>query len=492
MTIRTRLTRHFYATPFRGKLTIAMLIMVCISLFLSSVGLVVVEFYNGRDTASAHNRQMSEVLASNLGAAVVFGDRAAAQTVVNSVGQVSDVVYVEARDARGVSLARYENGHKSAVGDKEYTSTLSGVGWVTVPIIVDDEAVGSLLMAFKHRSMGDIFISTLPVAALIILFSLIFALILGNWLKNALMAPFSALTAAMRQVRKSGVLSARVENIEDPDIDEIITSYNAMLADIEEHQSELAIAMEQLAQARDEAQAASVAKSAFLANMSHELRTPLNSIIGYAELVHEDLEAAGFTQSLEDVHWIETSSHHLLELINNLLDFSKIEAGRMELDIHTICIVKMMGEIEAILQPLAAKNHNRLIVNIAPDVTEMACDSTKLRQCLINLGGNANKFTENGVIEIDVRRSASQLILSVTDTGIGMSEEDMKKLFTPFAQSDSSITRRYGGTGLGLSLVKHFMDLMGGSVKVISTKGQGSTFTLYVPIENNPSDVLAA
>jgi signal transduction histidine kinase len=241
----------------------------------------------------------------------------------------------------------------------------------------------------------------------------------------------------------------------------------------------------ELAEARDKALEASRAKSAFLANMSHELRTPLNAIIGYAEMLQEDAEDEGHTDSIEDLGKIQTAGKHLLELINGILDLSKIEAGKMQLYLETFQVTDLLDAVVATVAPLVAKNGNAFEVEVPDGVGEMRGDLAKLRQVLVNLLSNAAKFTEQGTITLRVTADGEgdeeRLHFAVRDTGIGLSAEQQVAVFQPFAQADSSTTRKYGGTGLGLTIAIRFCELMGGVLSVASELGQGSTFTVNVP-----------
>ena len=247
----------------------------------------------------------------------------------------------------------------------------------------------------------------------------------------------------------------------------------------------------ELSQARDAALGASRAKSEFLANMSHELRTPLNAIIGYSEMLEEQVEDQ--EEFISDLQKIRRSGTHLLELIDGVLDISKIEAGRMDLYLETFSVSEMVRDVVGIVLPLVEKNANRLGVYCGGDVGMMRADRTKVRQVLFNLLSNACKFTEEGIISLNVTSSrdhgADGVSFKVTDTGIGMSAEEMSKLFVPFSQADSSTTRRYGGTGLGLAISRSFCRMMGGEITVESELGKGSTFTARVPAEVMESEV---
>jgi signal transduction histidine kinase/DNA-binding response OmpR family regulator/ligand-binding sensor domain-containing protein len=245
----------------------------------------------------------------------------------------------------------------------------------------------------------------------------------------------------------------------------------------------------QLAEAKEAADAASTAKSQFLANMSHELRTPLNAIIGYSEMLQEEVADLGQDGLRPDLEKIHGAGKHLLGLINDILDLSKIEAGKMTLYLEEFDVAQMVREVATTVQPLVAKNGNRLEVNCPADIGRMRADLTKVRQTLFNLLSNACKFTEKGTITLRVERGARpsrsqpQLTFTVIDTGIGMTSEQMSRLFEAFSQADASTTRKYGGTGLGLTISRNFCRMMGGDLTVTSESGQGSAFTVILPAE---------
>jgi signal transduction histidine kinase/CheY-like chemotaxis protein/PAS domain-containing protein len=244
-------------------------------------------------------------------------------------------------------------------------------------------------------------------------------------------------------------------------------------------------AEELLRLAKDAAEAGTEAKSQFLASMSHELRTPLNAIIGYSEMLHEEAEDLGQEAFLPDLEKIQGAGKHLLSLINNILDLSKIEAGKMDVLVEEFDVPALLSEVQSVIQPLMAKNSNRLEVDCAPDLGRMRSDQTKLRQNLFNLLSNAAKFTQQGRITLAARRIVKRgedwLEFKVSDTGIGMTPEQLGRLFQAFAQAEASTSRDYGGTGLGLAITRHFCKMLGGDVSVESTLGQGSTFTISLP-----------
>ncbi|MCM2255509.1 MAG: ATP-binding protein [Vicinamibacteria bacterium] len=234
-----------------------------------------------------------------------------------------------------------------------------------------------------------------------------------------------------------------------------------------------------------EAEEASRSKSRFLANMSHELRTPMNAIIGYTDLLLEEAADEGNDSQVRDLRKIGGAAKHLLALINDILDISKIEAGKMTLTVDDFDLAIQIGQIQDTLRPLVAQKDNRLEVS-APDSLPMRADETRVRQVLYNLLSNACKFTEKGLIRLAVRHEpepggAGTVVVDVADSGIGMTPEQLGRLFQAFVQADDSTSRRFGGTGLGLAISRHFCRMMGGDVTATSDPGRGSVFTVRLP-----------
>ena len=239
---------------------------------------------------------------------------------------------------------------------------------------------------------------------------------------------------------------------------------------------------DELRRTRDEALEANKAKSAFLANMSHELRTPLNAIIGYSEMIQEEMEDAGTPNLLPELEKIRVAGRHLLSLINDILDISKIEAGRMDLYLEEFDLGREIDSVVSTVAPLMNKNGNRLEVDCGVDMGSVYADLTKVRQVLFNLLSNAAKFTHGGTIRLAVAAAGGQVCMSVADSGIGMTPEQVERLFQSFTQADSSTTRRFGGTGLGLAISRHFCHMMGGDIRVASEPGKGSIFSVMLPL----------
>jgi len=300
-------------------------------------------------------------------------------------------------------------------------------------------------------------------------------------------------TAALREVVARGVTRNARMNPRSASGEVIATTLNASALRDPDGRVVGAIGilrdMRELDKAREAAEIANRAKSQFLTNMSHELRTPLNAIFLYTQLLQEETRDLGLQGFVPDLQKIHAAAKQLLALISEVLDLSKIEAGKLELALETFGVSIMIREVAITIEPLAHRNANRLEVRCPDDIGTMYADQTKVRQSLLNLLSNACKFTERGTVRLQVARERAGrdwLIFRVSDTGIGMPAEHLPRLFEPFAHLEPSTTRRYGGTGLGLTITNELCQAMGGRIDVESRLGVGSTFTIRLPAEVIP------
>ncbi|MFV2058532.1 MAG: ATP-binding protein, partial [Thiohalomonadales bacterium] len=310
---------------------------------------------------------------------------------------------------------------------------------------------------------------------------LIIALV-GTMLGHILTKRLSALTDAVKKyniVTEEITIDKELLSSKD-EVGELARTFNVMHLHIIEYIDKIKMETEE----RLNAQSANEIKSNFMANMSHELRTPLNAIIGYCELLMESKSGREKTE-FDDLLKIHLSGKHLLRLIDDILDLSKIEAGKVALDYSVVNVGDLLSEVSKSVYPQLLENKNELILNIDAELSPGIFDETKLRQVLLNLLSNSCKFTKAGLIKLDLSpakiKGINYYVISVSDTGIGMKSQQCENVFKPYTQADSSTTRKFGGTGLGLTISKTYCEMMGGNIEVSSEYGKGSTFTVFIP-----------
>jgi signal transduction histidine kinase/DNA-binding response OmpR family regulator len=369
-------------------------------------------------------------------------------------------------------------------------------------IVINDSKTENYLAVTKITGPDWYLVTVMPrsfvesnafsVARLIIMLGLLSLLIeilfLAYILRHEIAKPLHKLMAATETMSK-GDLDIQLDTSRKDELGRLAYLFNDMSRKLAQSFTTLETRVIertlQLQEAKEEAEEANQTKSIFLANMSHELRTPLNAVIGYSEMLAEEAQDMGEEEFVTDLNKIRSAGKHLLGLINDVLDISKIEAGKMDLYLETFEIKTMVEDVVTTVIPLINKNNNSFKLEIPENIGSMYADLTKIRQCLFNLLSNASKFTEQGVVVLSISRylkaEEEWLCIKVTDSGIGMSQEQMVRLFQAFSQADASTTRKYGGTGLGLTITKRFCEMMGGDIRVESEIGKGSNFIIELP-----------
>ena len=330
--------------------------------------------------------------------------------------------------------------------------------------------------------------SSIVRSSMIFVLGLVMALVASFFVSRRVLRPLDVLRHGVGRIGK-GDLDFRLDLKTGDEIEILAEEFNKMTSSLQEAyaglENKVAERTRELVALNQKLDEANRLKSQFLANVSHELRTPLNAIMGYSEMLMEDAAEAGAEQTVADLEKINTSGKHLLDLINTLLDISKIEAGKMDIHLETFSVADMVKEVTAVIRPLAQKNSNRLEVQCDNETGSMNADLTKVRQILFNLLSNACRFTEHGTVAMQVVRESSGetdwLLFRVRDTGIGLTDEQIGRLFQEFAQAEASTARNYGGTGLGLALSRRLCRMMGGDIEVESKVGEGSVFTVRLP-----------
>ncbi|MGE3958510.1 MAG: ATP-binding protein [Vicinamibacterales bacterium] len=503
----------------RTKLSVVTMAACGAALALVSTGVVVNELLSARGQMTARLQSVADVVAASSTAAVQFADPAAAEEALTALRGDGAIQAARIELPGGKTLAFYGGAFQGG-GREVSPGVREGVNVMIIarPIILNGTPIGTLHVQGSLKDVRERLRRYAIILAAVVAVAGLVAYVFAMRLQRSISGPILRLSYVASSVTAEQDYSLRAVKEHEDEIGQLVDRFNQMLRTVEQRDAELSQARSRLEErvvertrsleleieqhrrtesqllvAKAAAEQASVAKSAFVANMSHELRTPLNAIIGYSELLKEDAEDQGNTDSVADLDKILAAGRHLLSLINAVLDLSKIEAGRMDLDLSSFEIEEIATSVLETSEQLAVARGNRLTLEVPGPVGRVRLDRTKVQQVLLNLVGNAIKFTEQGQVTVRIEPMPDDtVLLAVSDTGIGMSPEQTERLFQEFSQADVSTTRRYGGTGLGLAISRRLCTLMSGSIEVDSTPGKGTTFSVRLPRELSGSQAVPA
>jgi signal transduction histidine kinase/DNA-binding response OmpR family regulator len=492
-------------TSIKRKLTAIVMATTTIALLLAAVQFIVNDVRDYRLRLMDDLRILARVVGENCASPLEFEYAREATQTLSGLQAKPHVLAAAVYDRKGKVFATYTAPGQSparlpGAPPADGHQFLSGRVVLLQPILHRDERVGSILVDYDLEEIWRRVWQNCASVGGVLVISWGIAFLVASWLQRYISKPILGLAQVANVISEKRDYSVRAVRQTDDEIGFLINCFNGMLEQMEKHERALREINDQLAKSETRALAATEAKSQFLANMSHELRTPLNAIIGYSEMLQEEVEEAGQKQFIGDLRKIHGAAKHQLNLINDILDLSKVEAGKMTLFIESFEIGRAIEEVATTIRPLVEGKGNRLEIELGPDLGTMRADQTKVRQVLYNLLSNASKFTEKGLLRLEVRRGAganaratpveavsdrpgASICFKVSDPGIGMTPEQMARLFQPFTQAEAATTRKYGGTGLGLALSKKFCEMMGGELSVSSEFGKGSVFTATLPAE---------
>jgi len=505
----------FAHLSFKWKLTLSLMVTSVISLLTACATFFLYDSYLFRESMVKELQTTANVISAGSQTAMITRDEAAVKKALTALKDKDQIVAAVIYSSDEVPISWYlkpDSGETVPSKPSQLKKSFAG-DYLSIfrPIVSDKKLIGTVyLKADLARQLQGRFNRYANIVVMVMLISCLVAFLISYKLQPLIAKPVMDLVRTAKVVTEKKDYLVRAHKVTDDEIGALIDAFNQMLTVIQQRDAELQHANDMLEiynqnlekkvqertaeltrataeaqEARTTAEEANRAKSAFLANMSHELRTPLNAIIGYSEMLQEDAQDLGETHFVADLQKIHGAGKHLLGLINDVLDISKIEAGKMDLFLETIDVPAMVQDVVNTIKPLVQKNGNTLTVECAENLGPMRADATKVRQALFNLLSNACKFTDKGTISLRVSRErtnrAGHFVFRVSDSGIGMTPEQVSQLFKAFTQADASTTRKYGGSGLGLAITRHFCQMMGGEVTVESEVGKGSAFTVKLP-----------
>ncbi|MGF1448585.1 MAG: ATP-binding protein [Opitutales bacterium] len=497
---------YFYSLSTRNKLSLIITSLSFCSLMLFSVAKVYLDYRSQRAALKDSLATTSAIIGDNLKAPLLFQDAMAATEVLNTLNQDAYITRATLWNHSGEAFAEYVGNTRCQdlwVTQCGLIDHRKSIGVHQMEVVADGETLGVLVIERSLAPFYEEILVTALISGALALLATFLAWLGATFLQSLITRRISMLRQAVEDVEQSKVFHHRIEDDgHTDDIGVLISGFNRMMSEIEERDDSLEEARKvlelkveertsELAQAMEKAEGANRAKSAFLATMSHEMRTPLNAVIGNSELMlQKELDA----QDAEGLETIQQSGNALLSLINDILDFSKIEAERLELEERDFEL------LEAITQPLALQgtravaNRVRLCYALDSELpTAVVGDETRLRQVITNLISNAIKFSPDGEVllrvssEADAELAAHRLTIKVEDNGVGIPSDKLETIFDPFTQADGSTTRKYGGTGLGLTICRRIVEAMGGTLQVQSRVALGTTFTLKLELKEAPA-----